>query len=264
MLRLAARMWLLALLAAVAIVLGLGPGRLPPLAWALLLAGLMALLAPAGVILGLRWRNPPTTAFMRWARGVLRQAGEPDALEQVWVSEADLPPHLRLAAIAGEDMYFARHSGFDWDSLRAALAHNRAGGPVRGASTITQQVAKNLFLSPAQTVWRKAAEAYLTLVIEALWPKRRILEVYLNIAQFGPRAFGAEAGARASFGKSARDLTPQEAALLAATLPNPYDYRADQPSHLVRYRQVMILATMKKMGSGYLARLDARPAGARP
>jgi len=264
MLRLLARMWLLALLAGGAVVLWWGPSRLPMPVWVVLLAGLVVLLAPAGIILVLRWLNPPTTAFMRWARGVLRRAGKPGDLEQVWVSDSDLPPHLRLAAIAGEDMYFARHSGFDWDSLRAAMAHNRAGGAVRGASTITQQVAKNLFLSPTQSVWRKAAEAYLALLIEALWPKRRILEVYLNIAQFGPRVFGAEAGARASFGKAARDLTPQEAALLAAILPNPYDYRADQPSHLVRYRQVMILATMKKMGSGYLARLDARPAGARP
>lgn len=262
MLRLAARLYLGASLLAAPVVLALGPGRLPFLSWLALAAGLAALAAPGAIILLLRWRNPPTTAFIRQTRAALRRQGASAPVEHCWTTPEGLPDHLRLAAIAAEDLYFALHEGFDWESLRAALAHNRGGGPPRGGSTISQQVAKNLFLSPSRSVARKLAEAYLTLLIEAAWPKTRILEVYLNIAQFGPRHFGAEAGARLWFGQPARELNAQDAALLVTVLPNPSDYLADQPSPVMRYRQVMILRTMKKMGAGYLARMRAhlRPA----
>jgi monofunctional biosynthetic peptidoglycan transglycosylase len=264
MLRLAARLYLGASLLAAPVVLALGPGQLPGFGWLALAAGLAALATPGAVILLLRWYNPPTTAFIRQTRAALRQQGAAAEVEHHWTGADGLPDHLRLAAIAAEDLYFALHQGFDWDSLRAALAHNRGGGPPRGGSTISQQVAKNLFLSPARALARKLVEAYLTLLIEAAWPKTRILEVYLNIAQFGPRHFGAEAGARLWFGRPARTLNAQEAALLVTVLPSPSNCRADQPSPVMRYRQVMILRTMKKMGAGYLARMRSQPGPAAP
>jgi len=261
MLRGLTRLYLLGLILGVLALFTLGR-MWPPWLRMALLAGLVAQWAPVAVILALRWINPPMTAFMRLTQAELRELGQPDELVRTWVGEEGLSPEVRLAAVAGEDMYFARHSGFDWESLVAAYHSNRAGGPVRGGSTITQQTAKNLFLWEGRSMLRKVIEAYLTGLIEALWPKRRILEIYLNIAQFGRREFGVEAGAQAYFHKRARDLNAHEAALLMTVLPNPREYRADQPSHTMRYRQLMIVATMRKMGRGYLARLDALPRGA--
>ena len=222
------------------------------------------------VVCALRWLNPPTTAFMRSTRSQLQHAhahggGQtqsdrrtPPAIEYTWVPEAGLSPELRLAAIAAEDVYFAVHAGFDWESLRSARADNKAGGRRRrGGSTISQQVAKNLFLWPGRSYLRKAIEACLTVLIEASWPKRRILEVYLNIAQFGPWTFGAEAASRRFFHKPAISLSRSEAALLVAALPNPVDRRVDQPDRTMRYRQLLILGSMNKLGPHYLARLDS-------
>lgn len=240
----------------------LGAGRPLPVTWLALDVALWAAFGSVAIVWALRWLRPPGSAFMLLARRGLRRAGSRQALEHIWVGESCLPAALRLAAIAGEDTYFAFHEGFDWESLRAAYAANQGAERKRGGSTISQQVAKNLFLWPAQSYLRKGLEAYFTLLLEAAWPKRRILEVYLNIAQFGPCTFGAEAAARRYLGKSARELTTKEAALLVAVLPSPVRYRADQPSHLVRYRQVMILANMKKLGAAYLARLGAEPATA--
>jgi monofunctional biosynthetic peptidoglycan transglycosylase len=160
-----------------------------------------------------------------------------------------------LAAIAAEDAYFRDHSGFDWESLRDAHAHNQIHERKRGGSTISQQVAKNLFLWPARSYVRKALEAYLTTIIEALWPKRRILEVYLNIAQFGDDLFGVRAAARRYFDKRSADITATEAALLAAALPNPVLYRPDAVSHQMRFRQTWVLAAMRRLGDLYLERL---------
>ena len=246
-------------------------GALPVVAWAFgwsaalgaaLLIGLGAPWATVVLVLLLRWRNPPASAFMlrvAWAR---RRAGQVPHVEHTWVPEVNLPPELRLAAIAGEDAYFALHAGFDWESLRAAHAYNQArGAGRRGGSTISQQVAKNLFLWQERSYLRKAIEIYFTLLIEAAWPKRRILEVYLNVAQFGPYTFGAEAAARRFFNKPALALTRSEAALLVAVLPNPNNRRADQPERTLRYRQLLILGSMQKLGPNYLARLDAASRG---
>ena len=250
--RILARSYMLAVLAGAPLACVLSPDWPPPAAWLVLLAGLSLLFATAAMVLALRWLNPPTTAFM------LRQQAAPHTkVAHVWVSEAGLAPELRLAAIVAEDTYFAFHSGFDWDSLRAAREYNKTAARKRGGSTISQQVAKNLFLWGRQSYLRKGIEAYLTLLIEAAWPKGRILEVYLNIAQFGPRTFGAEAAARQFFAKAAHDLTRQEAALLVAVLPDPHHLQVERPSHQLRLRQALVLDRMKHVGLAHLELLDA-------
>jgi len=185
------------------------------------------------------------------ARARRRRSREGPILHE-WVDYDGIAPAMRLAAIAAEDSYFVLHRGFDWESIRAARTRNREGAAVRGGSTISQQVAKNLFLWPARSYLRKTIEAYFTVLIEALWPKRRILEIYLNIAQFGPGVFGVAAAAKAFAGKEPDALTRQEAALLAAVLPSPTRYRAGQPTPFVRLRQVLILDNMKRLGDRYL------------
>jgi monofunctional biosynthetic peptidoglycan transglycosylase len=225
---------------------------------ALTLAGGAAFLfcAPAAPIAALRWVKPPTSAMMiRTRRRLARQSDGGTVLAHEWVDLDRISRPMWLAAIAAEDAYFRDHSGFDWDSIREARAHNEAHALKRGASTITQQVAKNLFLWPEKSYVRKAVEAYLTLLIEALWPKRRILEMYLNIAQFGEDVFGVQAAARRYFGKPAQDITDVEAALLAAALPNPAAYQVSRPSHQLRFRQVWIRAAARRLGDGYLERL---------
>lgn len=206
-------------------------------------------------VLMLRWRNPPVTRAMR-------QAGHAGPIEWVWAPYAHIAPAMRLAAPVAEDLFFPQHRGFDWHSMRNAYRHNRrraADDTPRGGSTISQQVAKNVFLWPAQSYARKVLEVWFTILIETCWPKQRILEVYLNVAQFGPLTFGVQAAAQRFFGKTALQLTQQEAALLAAVLPNPvWIYRADAPSPQLRFRQVMIMNGMKKAGERYLALFEAR------
>jgi monofunctional glycosyltransferase len=213
----------------------------------------MLLCAPVAPIVALRWLRPRTSALMRRTRRTLaRRRGGGPPLAYEWVDLERIARVMRLAAVAAEDAYFRHHRGFDWESIRAARAHNRAHAAKRGASTITQQVAKNLFLWPERSYVRKALEAYLTVLVEALWPKRRILEVYLNIAQFGEDVFGVQAAALRYFAKPAADLSRQQAALLAAALPNPVKYRVSHPSHQLRFRQTMVLAAMQRLGDDYL------------
>jgi len=161
-----------------------------------------------------------------------------------WVDIGQISPHAARAVIASEDQNFTAHSGFDFEAIRKAAEHNARGRRVRGASTISQQVAKNLFLWRGRSWLRKSLEAWFTVLIEALWPKERILEVYLNIAEFGRGIYGVEAAAQAFWGKRARDLTRSEAATLAAVLPNPRRYRADAPSPYVQRRRDWILRQM--------------------
>src|SRR5207237_1453711 len=144
------------------------------------------------------------------------------------------------AVIASEDTKFCSHHGFDWDAIDRALDEDAFGDRLRGGSTISQQTAKNLFLSPSRSWTRKGIEAWLTVLLEELWPKRRILEMYLNIAEWGPQRFGAEAAARAEFGKAASALSAGEAARLATVLPNPRSYRAARPGpYVLRQSQVI-------------------------
>lgn len=147
-----------------------------------------------------------------------------------------ISPHLVYAVIGAEDSRFCSHDGFDTEAIREALADLRSGARRRGASTISQQTAKNLFLWNGGGWVRKGMEAWFTLLIETGWPKRRIMEAYLNIAEWGDGLFGAEAAAQARFGVSAADLSPRQAALLAAVLPNPNDWRVDPPGQYVAGR----------------------------
>ncbi|ANZ07963.1 monofunctional biosynthetic peptidoglycan transglycosylase [Raoultella ornithinolytica] len=166
-----------------------------------------------------------------------------------WVGMDEISPWMGLAAIAAEDQKFPEHWGFDVSAIEKALAHNeRQENRVRGASTLSQQTAKNLFLWDGRSWLRKGLEAGLTVGIETVWSKKRILTVYLNIAEFGEGTFGVEAASQRYFHKPASRLTPAEAALLAAVLPNPIRFRADAPSGYVRSRQAWILRQMRQLG----------------
>jgi len=174
--------------------------------------------------------NPPTTIYM-WSEG--RRLG---GVEQVWVSADDMAPVLLRSAVAAEDANFCRHWGFDMAAIRLAVAE----GGNRGASTISQQVVKNVFLWHGRNWARKALEGAVTPAVELVWTKRRILEVYLNVAEFGEGVFGAEAAARHYFGVSAADLSAVQAARLAAILPDPKGRDAANPSQFVRTRAAAI------------------------
>jgi monofunctional biosynthetic peptidoglycan transglycosylase len=171
-------------------------------------------LAVVGLVLLLRWVNPPPGYLMMAER--VRLGG----IEREWVALGEMSANLPLAAAAAEDANFCRHWGLDVDGIRAAMADT---GRVRGGSTISQQVAKNVFLWPERSWVRKGLEAGFTLLIEALWPKRRIMEVYLNVAEMGEGVFGAEAAARRYWGMAAAELGPQRSARLMAVLPDPRD-----------------------------------------
>ena len=215
------------------------------LAW-LVLAWLV--LTIAAVVL-LRWIDPPTSTFMLIDRATAAPIkGKPYALRHRWVDWSQISPHTKVAVIAAEDQKFPEHHGFDVESINEAMEDRERGGRARGASSISQQVAKNLFLWPGRSWMRKGLEAYFTVLIELCWPKQRILEVYLNIAEFGRGVFGVGAASEVYFGKRAARLTPADAALLAAVLPNPKRLRVDAPSRYVRSRQEWILGQMSGLG----------------
>jgi len=173
-----------------------------------------------------------------------------------WVPWARIAPAAGLAMVAAEDQKFPEHWGFDFEAIDKALDHNKRSRRMRGASTISQQTAKNLFLWSGRSYIRKGLEVGYTLLIETFWPKRRVLEMYLNIAQFGPGVYGVEAAAQTYFHKSAARLSHSEAALLAAVLPNPVRLRVDRPSAYVLGRANQIEGQMQALGSDYLADLQ--------
>ncbi|MGC2855273.1 monofunctional biosynthetic peptidoglycan transglycosylase [Novispirillum sp. DQ9] len=209
--------------------------RLKRLGRRLLLVVLMlAVGLPLVLTLLYRVVPPPVTPLM-----LLRLAQGHD-LDKDWRPLAEISPHLRRSVIAAEDAKFCTHRGFDWQAIDNAIDRYEDGGKLIGASTISMQTAKNVFLWPGRTFLRKGLEAYLTLYLEALWPKDRILEVYLNIVEFGPGLYGAEAAAQAHFSKPASDLTAREAALLAAVLPAPLDRSPSRPSSYVAGRAATI------------------------
>ena len=202
------------------------------------------LLIPAVPILVLRNVSPPTSAYMLRARVADPATGVAcETVEYHWVDRETIAPDLALAVVVAEDQRFSLHNGFDFRSIRKAL-RERDQGRVRGASTISQQVAKNLFLWPSQTTLRKGIEAWLTLWLERLWSKQRILEVYLNVAQFGPCVFGVGAASERYFGVAPNDLAPEQAALLATVLPNPFRLRAHNPGPYASERRAEILELM--------------------
>jgi len=214
-------------------------------AW--VLCSLLGVVLASVALVGLfRYVDPPLSALMIGEWLDARRAGERGfTLQRTWRPAAAISPLLARAVVAAEDQKFARHHGFDFAAIEAALATREAGGPLRGASTITQQVAKNLFLWRGRHWLRKGLEAWFTIWIELLWPKARILEVYLNLAQFGRGLYGAEAASRHYFGRPARALDAAQAALLAAALPNPLRYRVDAPDAAMRRRQQWILRQMR-------------------
>jgi monofunctional biosynthetic peptidoglycan transglycosylase len=212
----------------------------------LLLAGLLVVLLT--IIVLLRWVPVPTSAFM------LIQKINGNSVEYRWTPLKKISAELPIAVVASEDQRFPDHWGFDFQAIADAMQENHRRSLPRGASTISQQVAKNLFLWPGRSWLRKGLEAALTVAIEVCWPKRRILEVYLNIAQFGPHTFGADAASRRFFGQPPARLNRHQASLLAAVLPNPKAYRAAPPSPYVDQRAEEIRTQVSLLGGpAYLA-----------
>ena len=187
------------------------------------------------MVLIYRFVPPPVTWTMLF---------DPNGITKDWTPLEDIDPNMPRAAIAGEDSKFCSHHGFDVDAIAKAAVHNASGGRIRGGSTISQQTAKNVFLWPGRDWVRKGLEAGYTVLIETVWSKRRIMEVYLNVVEWAPGVYGAQAAARHWFGKDAEDLTPREAARLAAILPAPRRYQAAAPGPYVRRRAARIQAAM--------------------
>ncbi|MBY8977576.1 monofunctional biosynthetic peptidoglycan transglycosylase [Rhodobacteraceae bacterium NNCM2] len=195
------------------------------------------------LVLLFRVVNPPIDYYMLTERLRLGK------IEYRWADLDDISRHMPLAAMAAEDANFCGHPGFDFEAIEAALDANNNGKRLRGGSTISQQVAKNLFLWPERSWLRKGLEAGFTGLIELLWPKRRIIEVYLNIAEFGEGVFGVSAAAKHYFGKSAADLSEREAARLAAILPAPKTRSASRPGSFTQRRARSIVSGMRTLAA---------------
>lgn len=200
------------------------------------------------MVLVLRFIPVPVSALMVERRIASWADGRPYSSRHRWVPLDEISPNMGVAVIAAEDQNFPDHFGFDWQAIEKAYVHNEHSRRKRGASTVSQQTAKNLFLWESRSWVRKGFEVWFTLLLETEWSKRRILEVYLNIVEFGDGVFGVEAASRTYFGKPASRLTSSEAALLAAVLPNPHKYRVNAPSDYVRGRQAWILNQMRQLG----------------
>lgn len=215
------------------------------LRWGLrLLVGWVVL--TVGPVLLFRFVDPPTTAFMLERRQDAADKNEKGfVLRQQWVPRARISQNLQRALIAAEDQKFPEHWGFDVQAIEDAVEDRLEGKSTRGASTLTQQVAKNLFLWPGKSFLRKALEAYFTVLLELLWSKERILEVHLNIAEYGNGVYGAEQASRLYLGKAAAALTPEEAALLVVVLPSPKTRKVTAPSPKVRERSQWVLEQME-------------------
>jgi monofunctional biosynthetic peptidoglycan transglycosylase len=230
--------------------------------WALI--GLAAaFLVTALPVLAMRWMDPWYSAFMLDAALDASRDGRANyQTDYRWVDLEQISPHAAVAVIAAEDQFFPFHMGFDFKSIRDAVRSNEAQAKkrhprIRGASTISQQVAKNLFLWPGRSYLRKGLEVYFTLLIELTWPKERTIEVYLNIAQFGDGIYGVEAAAQRFYRMPAARLGRYESATLAAVLPNPITFKVNAPSNYVTSRRDWILAQMRGLGGArYLNELE--------
>lgn len=186
--------------------------------------------------------NPPITWLMV-SRSLSEQTPK-DLPKRKWIDYQDLSTNLKQAAIAGEDAHFLTHHGFDTKAIKAAYQRNQSGKPLRGGSTISQQTAKNVFLWPQRSWLRKGLEVWFTLLVEIIWGKERILEVYLNVIETGNGLYGMDAAARHYFKKSAKSLTKRQAALLVAVLPNPRRWRADRPTAFINRKAATIARYM--------------------
>ena len=208
------------------------------------------LVLSVALVLPLRWIDPPTSSFM------LRDDSGRIPVAYEWADWEQISDAATLAVVAAEDQKFAEHLGFDLSSIADAIETRGQGGSLRGASTLTQQLAKNLYLWPGRNLVRKGLEAWFTLLLEACLPKRRIVEIYLNIAELGPGIYGVPAASRRYFGLEPGDLGDAQAALLAAVLPNPSRMQPDRPSDYVRERQQWIVGQMVRLRrEGWITRL---------
>ena len=217
--------------------------------WRVFLLALIALAAIQFWFLVHVWywagNNPESTAFMRARLQILQQDNPKARLRQQWVPYQRISGHLKRAIVAAEDAKFVNHNGFDWDGIQKAYEKNlREGEIVAGGSTITQQLAKNLFFSGRRTWWRKAQEAVVAVMIETVMSKRRILEIYLNVIEWGEGVFGAEAAARHHYGATAAGLSPEQAARLASIVPSPRRYGPGSNTAYLQRRTQTILARM--------------------
>jgi monofunctional biosynthetic peptidoglycan transglycosylase len=211
------------------------------------------------LVLLFRWVPPPGTALMAERKVESWIDDQPINLQRSWRPWQELPDNLKIAVIAAEDQKFVEHWGFDVAAIQAAMVHNQRGRSLRGASTLSQQVAKNLFLWSGRSWLRKGLEVWFTGLIELLWPKQRILEVYLNSVEWGDGIFGAEAAARHHFKVGAPYLSHQQASLLAAVLPNPRAWSASRPGSRISRRAVWIRQQMWQLGGRhYLDRLESK------
>lgn len=201
------------------------------------------LLLSVFLVLIYKWIPVPFTPLM-----VIRSVEyTEESLKHDWVPMEDISPSLQLAVVASEDQNFLRHNGFDYKAIKKAIEENKKKKKTRGASTISQQTAKNVFLWPQRSWLRKGLEVYFTFLIELFWSKERILEVYLNSIEMGKGIYGAEAAAEAWFGKNASQLSSNEAAAIAAILPNPREYIANPASQFIQQRKIWILRQMKNL-----------------
>jgi monofunctional glycosyltransferase len=214
--------------------------------------GLILVLASVLLVLLFRFISPPVSALMIERRIDSWSADGRYSPRYKWVRFEQIAPVMAVAVIAAEDQNFLQHHGFDWHAIEKAIDYNQSSERTRGASTITQQTAKNLFLWSGRDWTRKGLEAYFTVAIETCWSKRRILETYLNIVEFGDGIYGVEAAAQTFFGKPAARLSADEAALLAAVLPNPRRFKVSAPSDYIRERQQWILGQMNQLGGASL------------
>ena len=206
------------------------------------------LIASIGLVLLLRFVPPMTSGLMIERRIASFFIADDYQRRYQWVSLEKIAPVMGVAVVAAEDQLFADHAGFDWQAIEKAVIYNQKHKKTRGASTISQQTAKNLFLWSGRNWLRKGMETYFTILIEILWSKERILEVYLNIIELGDGVYGVEAASQYYFKKPASRLNANEAALFAAVLPNPHIFQVNKPSGYIRGRQRWILLNMSHLG----------------
>ncbi len=199
-------------------------------------------------VLAYRFINPPITLLMIQRNAERKAKDKPTKAIRKWVKFKDISDNMKRAAVSAEDQLFLKHIGFDIKAIEKAFENNVKGKKIKGGSTISQQTAKNVFLWPGRSYIRKGFEAYFTLLIEVLWSKERILEVYLNVIEMGDGIYGAEAASQAYYGKSCRNLSRGEAALIAACFPNPLRWTPKHATPYIKKRQYLIMRNMKRLG----------------
>ena len=203
------------------------------------------------LVASLNYINPPIWGW-KLQRQIMPPENYPVQIQHQWVKWAQISKNMKLAVIASEDQLFSQHAGFDFNSIMDALNSSTQGKRLRGASTISQQTAKNLFLWPSKSFIRKGIEAWFTALMEMMLNKQRILELYLNLVEFGPGIFGVEAASQHFYNKNAQNISVREAARLASVLPNPYRFHVNQPSKYVIQRTLWIEKQMRQLGQAAL------------